>query len=159
MVTWCCTPFLFSGHPNNASLVMVMLFIFIKNILIRSVRGSFASVNTSWVGCIIGFDPEPETRKPEPCPYIFYPAFSWDVAHKQADFSLSLSLLTCLFCCWSHCIPSSSEFCHHLYHCSSFITYRFGPERHYFHQDPHSHLDLIPSLFLLDRSKVFRQRI
>ena len=79
MVTWCCTPFLFSGHPNNASLVMVMLFIFIKNILIRSVRGSFASVNTSWVGCIIGFDPEPETRKPEPCPYIFYPAFSWDV--------------------------------------------------------------------------------
>ena len=53
------------------------MFIFIKNILIWSVRGSLASVNTSWVCWIIGFDPEPETRKPEPCPYIFYPAFSW----------------------------------------------------------------------------------
>ena len=39
----------------------------------------------SWVGCIIGFDPEPETRKPEPCPYIFYPAFRWDVARKRAE--------------------------------------------------------------------------
>ena len=37
-------------------------------------------------GGIIGFDPKPETRKLEPCPHIFYPPFSWDVAHKCTDF-------------------------------------------------------------------------
>ena len=38
------------------------------------------------VVCIIGFDKT--QNRPKPCPYIFYPAYSWDVEHKHEDFKL-----------------------------------------------------------------------
>ena len=36
-------------------------------------------------GVIIGF----AKNIPKPYSYIFYPAFSWDMAHEQADFHIS----------------------------------------------------------------------
>ena len=38
----------------------------------------------SWVGCVIGFDQK--TRKTIEKSVHIYPAFSWDVAHKRAEF-------------------------------------------------------------------------